>query len=348
MRSVLNAARALVDTTLVRRGDGGTFDEEERGMGFGSGSPLLVQPLAEPPPSGEDCPICLLALDDESGSPCVRTQCGHFFHSGCMEAYHLSLAGQRARCPLCRATVHQPLPVEVTAHSGRPIEVAPCPARGGRCHLDRNYYFLSLGDFAARPRTVYLLTSNDDRRTPANRPMWTVRTTVASTCYINFRSEAHTQTGAAAWLRRGGWTVNSEIRPTVSSGFPNGPYAGPVYSKSLEVPGAYECMGSNTWEGVYFVFVELRGTPPDPPAPRAVPAPQAASPPPVPRQPQEVEALEALAALEALEVAETDAAEAQAEVQEEMPVASGVIVVAEATADFEGTATGPPPPAADV
>ena len=52
--------------------------------------------------------------------------------------------------------------------------------------------------------------------------------------------------------------------------------------------------------------------------------------------------------MEALEVAETDAAEAQAEVQEEMPVASGVIVVAEATEDFEGTATGPPPPAADV
>ena len=50
MRSVLNAARALVDTALVRRGHGGTFDEEERGMGFGSGSPLLVQPLAEPPP----------------------------------------------------------------------------------------------------------------------------------------------------------------------------------------------------------------------------------------------------------------------------------------------------------
>jgi hypothetical protein len=65
-------------------------------------------------------------------------------------------------------------------------------------------------------------------------------------------------------------------------------------------------------------------------------------------QPQEAEALEALAALEAVEVAETDAAEAQAEVQEEMPVASGVIVVAEATEDFEGTATGPPLPAVDV
>lgn len=43
---------------------------------------------------------------------------------------------------------------------------------------------------------------------------------------------------------------------TVSTGIPNGPYSGPVFSKSCP-PGSIELMGSNTWEGVYFVFIKL-------------------------------------------------------------------------------------------
>ena len=37
---------------------------------------------------------------------------------------------------------------------------------------------------------------------------------------------------------------------------PNGPYSGPVYSKRC-APGTIELMGSNTWEGTYFVFVQV-------------------------------------------------------------------------------------------
>ena len=48
------------------------------------------------------------------------------------------------------------------------------------------------------------------------------------------------------------------MRSACSSGIPNGPYQGPVYSKECE-PGTIELNGSHTWEGVYFVFVEMTG-----------------------------------------------------------------------------------------
>ena len=35
-----------------------------------------------------------------------------------------------------------------------------------------------------------------------------------------------------------------------------GRYSGPVYSKACE-PGRLNLMGSNTWEGTYFVFIDL-------------------------------------------------------------------------------------------
>lgn len=47
----------------------------------------------------------------------------------------------------------------------------------------------------------------------------------------------------------------------MSTGVPNGPYTGPVYSKAFD-PGDVKLMGSNTWEGTYFVFLQV-GEPPD-------------------------------------------------------------------------------------
>ena len=86
--------------------------------------------------STDDCAICLAPL-----GTCVTTPCNHSFHASCLEQYFLMSRGPglRARCPLCRASVHAPLPVEVRAVSGRPIEVVPVPQPGGRCHYDRPY-----------------------------------------------------------------------------------------------------------------------------------------------------------------------------------------------------------------
>ena len=44
-------------------------------------------------------------------------------------------------------------------------------------------------------------------------------------------------------------------------------YSGPTYSKAFE-PGVVDLNGSNTWEGTYFVFIDLQ----------AQPAPDAAEP----------------------------------------------------------------------
>lgn len=119
-------------------------------------------------PRDEDCSVCLSPMSDG----CVKTPCGHYFHDICLQQYflvsHTARSRTRASCPLCRASLRAPLPVSATASSGRPIEVVGVPAVGELCHLDRDYAFRSLGDFA-RPRMLYLLTSNDDRKTPANR-----------------------------------------------------------------------------------------------------------------------------------------------------------------------------------
>lgn len=86
--------------------------------------------------------------------------------------------------------------------------------------------------------------------------MWIIEASVPCTIHLNFRSERHVAEGnAGPWLARKGFALNHGMRSACSSGIPNGPYMGPVYSKECE-PGAIELNGSNTWEGVYFVFVE--------------------------------------------------------------------------------------------
>ena len=117
------------------------------------------------------------------------------------------------------------------------------------------YRFIHLGDFN-RPGMLFLLSSNEDRKTSCNSPMWIIEASVPCIIHLNFRSERHVAEGnAGPWLARKGFTLNHELRSACSSGIPNGPYVGPVYSKECE-PGTIELNGSNTWEGVYFVFVE--------------------------------------------------------------------------------------------
>merc|ERR1740116_296260 len=104
---------------------------------------------------------------------------------------------------------------------------------------------------------VYIRTCNEDRRTHCSDVMWTIDTSVHVNVHLNFRSESHvSKTGAATWLRTEGWRRNTSLKSTFSTGIPNGPYSGPVFSKSCP-PGSIELMGSNTWEGVYFVFIKL-------------------------------------------------------------------------------------------
>merc|ERR1712048_969186 len=148
--------------------------------------------------------------------------------------------------------------VTAEAMSGRSIEVLDkVPSVGEKCHFDRPYTFVSLGDFATRPTMSYILTSNDDKATAAEEVMWRLTTRVPVSVYLNFRSERHiSQTGASGWLRQGGW-IRSAFKSTVSTGVLNGPYSGPVYWKQSD-GGAIPLMGSNCAEGSYFVFVESR------------------------------------------------------------------------------------------
>ena len=204
--------------------------------------------------STDECSICLAPL-----GTCVTTPCGHSFHAACLEHYFDTSRqpGQRPRCPYCRCSVHAPVPIEARATSDRPLEVVAVPARWSRCHPDRSYQFLDLGDFA-RPGMLYLHACNEDRKTPASTVMWVLEATVPCTVHINYRSAAHVVNGGQeAWLAAAGFSPNGDLRSASSSGVPNGPYSGPVYSRAC-APGTINLMGSNYWEGVYFVFVELQ------------------------------------------------------------------------------------------
>mmetsp|Transcript_12251 Transcript_12251/g.41062 ORF Transcript_12251/g.41062 Transcript_12251/m.41062 type:complete len:314 (-) Transcript_12251:480-1421(-) len=178
--------------------------------------------------SGAECAICLATL----GS-CVETPCGHAFHAACLEHYFAtSLPGQRPRCPYCRSSVHAPLPVEARAVSGLPLEPVAAPRRGGLCHFDRHYRFLDLGDFG-RAGMLYLLSSNEDRKTASSAVMWVVEARVPCTIHLNYRSARHVAEGRQEeWLRAKGFAPNGALRSAVSSGVPNGPYSGPVYSNA--------------------------------------------------------------------------------------------------------------------
>eukprot|EP00929_Paragymnodinium_shiwhaense_P091061 TRINITY_DN51107_c0_g1_i1.p1 TRINITY_DN51107_c0_g1~~TRINITY_DN51107_c0_g1_i1.p1 ORF type:complete len:264 (-),score=18.82 TRINITY_DN51107_c0_g1_i1:83-874(-) len=213
---------------------------------------LTVEEDADDIADDWECSICLSALYGEK--QCVRTRCGHRFHTACIHK-NFQVTG-RAFCPLCRNTLRGPLAVTARAASGRPIEVLETvPGAGERCHLDRLDRFLMLGDFADRPRMLYLLTSDEDKRTPASRVMWTIDTSIPTKVHLNFRSDDHVSgTGANAWLQQEGWE-KSTLRSTVSTGIPGCLYWGPVYSKSFQ-PGTIRLMGSSCPMGVYFVFIE--------------------------------------------------------------------------------------------
>jgi hypothetical protein len=87
-------------------------------------------------------------------------------------------------------------------------------------------------------RMLYVMTSNEDRLTPAHVVMWTLEIITSSApviVYLNFRSERHLEMGAAAeWLSHAGWDRRADLTSSVTSGAPNGPYAGPVFSKVFE------------------------------------------------------------------------------------------------------------------
>lgn len=150
--------------------------------------------------------------------------------------------------------------ITATAMSERSIRVLDTlPVVGSKCHLDRDYRFTSLGGFANEPNMFYILTSNDDKITSARNVMWRldVRRPHA-TVFLNFRSLQHAMVnGVADWLRRDGWNApKTMIASTVSTGIPNGPYRGPVYSKAV-TDGIVDLMGSGCAEGTYFVFVQI-------------------------------------------------------------------------------------------
>merc|ERR1711998_386760 len=116
------------------------------------------------------------------------------------------------------------------------------------------------------------MTSNSDKSTPASQVMWSLHTAVPVTVHINFRSQQHAA-AAKAWLQAQGWGLNLLTRSTVSTGIPNGPYSGPVYSKQCTA-GQIDLMGSNCKEGTYLVFVEIPTA-----APAAAPQPASDSKP---------------------------------------------------------------------
>jgi len=215
---------------------------------------LTLEEVADYEEEEEECSICLAQLSDEV----ARTQCGHRFHLVCLERNFR--ATRRTTCPLCRRSLCSPLGISARAMSGRAIEVLEAvPHMGSRCHLDRDYRFLLLGDFARLHQMVYIATSNEDKRIPTSDVMWMLDTTVPVTVHLNFRSERHVlDTGVLSWIQEKGW-ARSSLVGTVSTGVPDGLYWGPVYSKNFG-PGSIPLMGSNCMLGTYFVFVQLHGT----------------------------------------------------------------------------------------
>jgi len=153
-------------------------------------------------------------------------------------------------------------PVTVESLTGSRIALEGVPEVGEDCHVDRDYVFSSLGDFA-QTGMRFLMTSNNDRKTPAHQVMWQLDIREPAVVFINFRSERHVQKGhAPKWLNRDGWKLQSGFKSAVSSGYPNGPYAGPVYAKTIRPQNRkylVDLMGSDYWEGTYFVFVQMEG-----------------------------------------------------------------------------------------
>ena len=262
-RALLEVARRLFNAVMSESIGHNSVGSDHEELGAEPVKASSGDAACEPcEPREDDCPICLAALS----ASCVRTPCSHYFHQACLDQYFLVACepGTKARCPLCRSSVHAPLPVEAEATSGRAIEVVAVPPPGARCHFDRPYYFESLGGFS-RPGMLFVMASNEDRKTPASRTMWAIVTQHPTTVHLNFRSEQHVHNGGSqSWLAAHGWRLDTTIESTVSSGVPNGPYSGPVFTKSFPA-GRILLRGSDNWEGTYFVFLEL-GAPPSRPA----------------------------------------------------------------------------------
>ena len=183
-RSVLDGIRSMIQSLRERsfsdeaNGDDSTFTYPIWGSApepprFGrqssqSSSDSTNMATESVEPREDDCPVCLVPMTEN----CVRTPCGHYFHQQCLEQYFLVARepGKRARCPLCRGSLHAPMPVEASASSGRGIEVVSVPRPGEMCHLDRAYTFRSIGGFANKPRMLYVITSNEDRKVTARTP----------------------------------------------------------------------------------------------------------------------------------------------------------------------------------
>merc|ERR1719221_929581 len=128
-------------------------------------------------------------------------------------------------------------PVTAKALSGRDIKLLDkVPANSSRCHVDRSYRFISLGDFAKRDGMRYLLTCSDDKHMPAHAVMWKLHVIVPVVVYLNFRSEKHVkQSGGGIWLRDGGWQRRDDVEGTVSTGVRSRLFeGGPVYSKVVD------------------------------------------------------------------------------------------------------------------
>eukprot|EP00658_Telonema_sp_P-2_P047583 TRINITY_DN361_c0_g1_i1.p2 TRINITY_DN361_c0_g1~~TRINITY_DN361_c0_g1_i1.p2 ORF type:complete len:216 (-),score=33.95 TRINITY_DN361_c0_g1_i1:134-781(-) len=153
-----------------------------------SGPPIPSRPtqslvLEDVDAMEQECSVCMEPLDRD----CVQTPCDHHFHRDCLQKYELTVRGspqRAASCPLCRASLYAPLPLQAYSSSGRQIEVCSVPRPGSLCHFDRHYQFLSLGGFASKPDMFYLCTSNEDRKTAASLVMWTLECTRPCTCLL--------------------------------------------------------------------------------------------------------------------------------------------------------------------
>lgn len=220
-----------------------------------SGDVVLTETSASP---GTPISKLVASIAAVTGTPCDLVK----LISGSTTLLHEKRLGEVVSPPetgpLKLLLVRLPGPaIRAETMSGREIQVLDAlPAVGDRCHLDRHYVFTSVGGFGQMENVHYVLTSNNDKITRPQDVMWKLHIRVPATVYLNFRGRGHVNdTGAARWLERDGWSLASVVS-TISTGHPNGPYAGPVYQKVVE-PGHVDLMGSNCDEGVYFVFIQL-------------------------------------------------------------------------------------------
>ena len=136
--------------------------------------------------------------------------------------------------------------------SGQPIEAIPYSSQisvGSRLFSDRDYYFLTIGNYSAD--TFYIRGPNNDKDTPAASPQWIITVNVPVIVYLDFWGGQETM-GFAQW--KDGWNVSS-MSPTTFDHHTIVEGPGVVYEKYFAAGEIVLYGNDGNGAGTYLVFV---------------------------------------------------------------------------------------------